>query len=223
MFFEPFSGAFAHANRKEVKGTEIITITKGNKLFYKKTVDQVEFFNLTDADKENVKKIIHQQKNYTKFTLKHENPSGVLETIHYDNLDQAILKAKDIRSSIEEFDYTFQTVSILDNLTKKTAYYFSIETGELQSEGSTVNFIKHFNKIKEQRLDLDSSAIVIRALRFCTGISQVKYAKFIDVSTRTVEEWESGRVKPRVEKIIELAEKIGIPKDIVVRYYLDNK
>ena len=51
----------------------------------------------------------------------------------------------------------------------------------------------------------------IKELRTTTGLSQAKFAKLLDIPTRTVEDWESGRHKP---------------PDYVVRlieFYLDNQ
>ena len=36
----------------------------------------------------------------------------------------------------------------------------------------------------------------IRAIRIATGLTQVSFAKFMGVSTKTVEAWESGRNHP---------------------------
>ena len=36
----------------------------------------------------------------------------------------------------------------------------------------------------------------IKELRTATELSQAKFAKLLDIPTRTIEDWESGRHKP---------------------------
>ena len=36
----------------------------------------------------------------------------------------------------------------------------------------------------------------IKELRTATGLSQAKFAKLLDIPTRTIEDWEGGRHKP---------------------------
>ena len=45
----------------------------------------------------------------------------------------------------------------------------------------------------------------IKELRTATGLSQAKFAKLLDIPTRTIEDWESKRHKPPyyVVKLIE--------------------
>ena len=45
----------------------------------------------------------------------------------------------------------------------------------------------------------------IKELRTATGLSQAKFAKLLDIPTRTIEDWEGGRHKPPdyVVKLIE--------------------
>ena len=38
--------------------------------------------------------------------------------------------------------------------------------------------------------------ITIKELRASTGLSQAKFAKLLEIPTRTIEDWESGRHKP---------------------------
>ena len=53
--------------------------------------------------------------------------------------------------------------------------------------------------------------MTIKELRASTGLSQAKFAKLLDVPTRTVEDWESGRHKPP-DYVVKLIE-----------FYLDNQ
>ena len=45
----------------------------------------------------------------------------------------------------------------------------------------------------------------IKELRTSTGLSQAKFAKLLEIPTRTIEDWEGGRHKPHdyVIKLIE--------------------
>ena len=47
--------------------------------------------------------------------------------------------------------------------------------------------------------------MTIKELRTTTGLSQAKFAKLLEIPTRTIEDWESGRHKPPayVVKLIE--------------------
>ena len=47
--------------------------------------------------------------------------------------------------------------------------------------------------------------MTIKQLRTASGLSQAKFAKLLDIPTRTIEDWESGRHKPPdyVLKLIE--------------------
>ena len=47
--------------------------------------------------------------------------------------------------------------------------------------------------------------MTITDVRTITGLSQAKFAKLLDIPTRTIEDWESGRHKPPdyVLKLIE--------------------
>ena len=38
--------------------------------------------------------------------------------------------------------------------------------------------------------------ITIKELRASTGLSQAKFAKLLEIPTRTIEDWESGRHRP---------------------------
>ena len=47
--------------------------------------------------------------------------------------------------------------------------------------------------------------MTIKELRTASGLSQAKFAKLLEIPTRTIEDWESGRHKPHdyVIKLIE--------------------
>ena len=47
--------------------------------------------------------------------------------------------------------------------------------------------------------------MTIKELRATTGLSQAKFAKLLEIPTRTIEDWESGRHKPP-EYVIKLIE-----------------
>ena len=53
--------------------------------------------------------------------------------------------------------------------------------------------------------------MTIKQLRATTGLSQAKFAKLLEIPTRTVEDWDSGRHKP--------------PKYVItlIKFYLDNQ
>ena len=53
--------------------------------------------------------------------------------------------------------------------------------------------------------------MTIKQLRTSTGLSQAKFAKLLDIPTRTIEDWEGGRHKPP-EYVITL-----------IKFYLDNQ
>ena len=38
--------------------------------------------------------------------------------------------------------------------------------------------------------------MIIKEIRASTELSQAKFAKLLDIPTRTIEDWESGRHKP---------------------------
>ena len=45
----------------------------------------------------------------------------------------------------------------------------------------------------------------IKELRTSTGLSQAKFAKLLEIPTRTIEDWESGRHNP-TDYVIKLIE-----------------
>ena len=53
--------------------------------------------------------------------------------------------------------------------------------------------------------------MTIKELRTTTGLSQAKFAKLLDIPTRTIEDWESDRHSP--------------PKYVItlIKFYLDNQ
>ena len=51
----------------------------------------------------------------------------------------------------------------------------------------------------------------IKELRTATGLSQAKFAKLLDIPTRTIEDWERGRHKPP-DYVVKL-----------IGFYLDNQ
>ena len=53
--------------------------------------------------------------------------------------------------------------------------------------------------------------MTIKQLRTTTGLSQAKFAKLLDIPTRTIEDWEGDRHKP--------------PKYVItlIKFYLDNQ
>ena len=53
--------------------------------------------------------------------------------------------------------------------------------------------------------------MTIKQLRATTGLSQAKFAKLLDIPTRTIEDWESGRHKPP-DYVVKLIE-----------FYIDNQ
>ena len=53
--------------------------------------------------------------------------------------------------------------------------------------------------------------MTIKELRTATGLSQAKFAKLLDIPTRTIEDWEGGRHKPP-DYVVKL-----------IGFYLDNQ
>ena len=53
--------------------------------------------------------------------------------------------------------------------------------------------------------DIEIQEPTVRALRACTGLTQKKFAEFVEIPQRTIENWESGRRQPPayVVKLIE--------------------
>lgn len=71
----------------------------------------------------------------------------------------------------------------------------------------------------------------IRKLREGVGMSQTQLAKLLDVSPTTVNQWEHGKTKPRLDKVASLATLFGVksseivdtePDEGEIRYYMAN-
>ncbi len=61
---------------------------------------------------------------------------------------------------------------------------------------------------------------LIKKIRIEKGISQENIATALGVSTATVSRWESGEFIPRAEKLVRLAELLGVTTDDLLKNQL---
>ena len=54
---------------------------------------------------------------------------------------------------------------------------------------------------------------VIQKMRLARGLTQAKLAEALDVDTSTVTKWETGKAKPRADKLPLLAKILGCSID----------
>ena len=67
----------------------------------------------------------------------------------------------------------------------------------------------------EKNHPLPIYAIIIKAMRNIKLLSQVKFAEFLGVPRRTLEDWESGARRLSFEKLIDVGKRCGIDPDTV--------
>ena len=59
----------------------------------------------------------------------------------------------------------------------------------------------------------------IKMIRHKCLMSQIEFAEALGVSFATVNRWESGRSKPKLDKLLILSQYFGVP----VEYFADEK
>ena len=72
---------------------------------------------------------------------------------------------------------------------------------------------------KVEEIDIAVQEPDIRALRACTGLTQKKFAEFVEIPQRTIENWESGRRQPPAYVVKLIAYKI---KDLLCVTAVDD-